>query len=88
MSLIKLEHQSDDFDDVLRVPLSEDSESLVDHDFAIVTRILLVEAGNVLHQRKLHHDQTTTEDITLEDVVSCMPLIATFLDVGAPQDWR
>jgi hypothetical protein len=52
-TLLKLEHESDDFKDVVRVPLLELFQSRVYKLLAIVDLVFLVEPCDVLHGAEL-----------------------------------
>ena len=83
--LIVLEHESDYLQYMLTVALSQLLQRVLNHKLAIVLGILLVEACDVVHQRKLHHDEPTAKYIRLENVVLSVPSVASLLYVRLPQ---
>jgi len=85
--LIVLEHESDYLQYMLTVALSQLLQRVLNHKLAIVLGILLVEACDVVHQRKLHHDEPTAKHIRLENVVLSVPSVAALLYVRLPQQW-
>ena len=56
--LLKLKHESNDFDDVVRVPLLQFVQASGDESFTIVNLVALVETCDVFHCRTLIEYQT------------------------------
>lgn len=67
--LLKLEHQSDNLNNVVRVSLLELGQATVDEAFTIIDLIPLVEPCNVLHGCTLVEDQTTRKDVRFVNIV-------------------
>ena len=58
LMLLKLQHEADNLNDMVRIPLLQLGQTRIDQSFSIIDLVPLVEACNVLHGGALIKDQT------------------------------
>ena len=86
LSLIKLKHKSDDFNNVIWIALPKLFEPLLDQLLSIIDSIFLIETSYILHGCKLEENQATWVNIRFEEVMDNMPRISSLFNVCLPQN--
>ena len=83
---VELKHESHYLDYVIRVPLPQLSQSVVNELFPIIYLVFLIEASHILHRGQLKEDEPTRKNVRFKNIVGHVPSVSAFLNMSSPKD--